>query len=138
MPGFLTDDEFRDKFADLLFQATGQTQLVASWDSILVDSNRDAWTDIQTALRGRGFTQAQVETWEHGLAYQIAIAKWWALTNGGTTKDWAKPFIDELRRRRDELLTVFIPTEEDDEGAGRVGYGPMKNETDVWTMDTPT
>jgi hypothetical protein len=138
MPGFLTDDELKSKFADLLQAATGSSQLEPWWDSILVDSNRDAWTDIQTALRGRGFTAVQVAAWEHGLAYQIAIAEWWALTRGATTKDWAKPFIDELRRRRDELLTVFIPTEEDDEGAGRVGYGPMKNETDVWTMDTPT
>jgi hypothetical protein len=136
MPGFLEDDEFREKFADLLFEATNQTQLVASWDSILLDANAAAWTDIQNALRGRGFTDAEIAAWDGGRTFQIDIAEYWALVKGATTKDWAATFIDRLGRRLDELQTVFIPTEEDEEG--RIGYGAMTNPTDIWSMDSDT
>jgi hypothetical protein len=134
---FLDDAALKSRLADVQQMFTGSAELQAWWTSIISDSNRAAYNDINTALLARGYTAAQIAAWDQGIDFQVDIGLWRALVKGGATKDWgpeSKAYIDELDRRGELALAVItnggvvvepvLPAT----GAGPISFGQMKND----------
>jgi hypothetical protein len=81
MPGFLDDQAVSNQLqADL--GATNAT-IAPRWSQVVTSANLTAWNRIQETFLERGFTAAQILTWDNGPTYQMKIALYLALTEGG-------------------------------------------------------
>lgn len=105
MPGFLKDDAVKEKLRTRLGIAAFQDG--TTWDGIISDANAAAVNSIRGALLGRGYSPAQIEAWDRVQEFQTDLAIFWALVNGGVTKDYDDRLIAKLDRRA-ELATVDL------------------------------
>jgi hypothetical protein len=102
---FLTDAQLKTAIAKRF--KTAEANLAAAWTDIAADANTAAYQAIVRALAARGFTQLEIDAWDHGAEFQRDIALYFAFVNGGIPQDYSDKFIDKLDRRA-ELATVTI------------------------------
>ncbi len=78
------------------------------WVTIVADAQTSAYQEIVGRLIERGFTEAQINSWDRGAEFELVIMKYWALVNGGgLSGNYDDRFIKMLDRRR-ELDDVMI------------------------------
>lgn len=106
------------------------SEVEARYDSILLQSIDEGHQEIVSALTGRGYTVAQIDTWDRRARFNVDLALFWSLTKGVINQ---LPFetIKQLDRRKE--LETLIPTVDgvpipiDPEAIlGGIGFGRLK------------
>jgi hypothetical protein len=149
MPGpWWTDAETEAALADVLNLAGGQAELEAFWVTIVPRAHTAAYNEIVGALARRGFTMAQMDTWDRRQEFEHHLSMWWCLVEGEALLEAAQP--DRPPRdvprllykfdRRAELLTVPITAngvliDPAETGPGRIAVGPMDTSKDMFQLD---
>lgn len=72
------------------------------WADIATDALENAYQFIAATLGGRGFSAAQISDWDYGEKFEIDLALYFALRDGGALNNYDSKFI-EMLDRRDEL-----------------------------------
>lgn len=120
--------------------AASSASLVSRYDGIVATSVEWGYQEIISALRERGYTQAQIDAWDRREEFNLSMALFWALSRG-VVKQAEYNSIKQLDRRK-ELETVAILIDGDladpGAGAGMVGYGSLTFDEDTarFTPDT--
>ncbi len=110
---FITDTQARQAVADAL--KVELASLPDYWTNLVSEANIAAYGEIQGCLIGRGYTQAQVDSWDRGAEFQKQLAVFWSLTRGGGLAGYDDRFIKLFDRRKDLLSVqvfsagVFVP-----------------------------
>lgn len=94
METFITDAQLLARLLGALQKAELDTSGV--WDQLVTDANQFAYTDIVQALTSRGFSAAQIASWDDGPQNNLILGVWWALTTAGSTKNYDQKFIDKF------------------------------------------
>jgi hypothetical protein len=115
---FISDEQLKAELSAVL-HVIGQDMTSANWGPIVKTSNKAAYDAIQGALRGRGYTAAQILTWDRREEFNKHIGLYWCLVNGGVTSPHGDP-IDPG----------------DESVGGAVGYGTLDTTDDRYTRDT--
>ena len=104
--GFITDDELRAQIEEALKPRGG---LGADWNATIVQCNSDAYDEIVTVLRTRGFTMTGLGGWREGKKYQKNIALFYFFSLHPAMRDAeGKAQLDESRAFLDQLKTVAL------------------------------
>lgn len=129
---FIDDDQAKQAVAAQLMQEP--TALPAAWDTIIPAANNDAYRDIQAALLGRGFSQAQVDAWDRGAAFQTDLASFWSFSRAGVLSPLDAVALRNLDRRK-ELLTAVVTVDgvvvNPGTSAGQASYGGFDYTNDL-------
>lgn len=103
---FISDDALRAQIEEALKPRGG---LGADWNSTIVQCNADAYDEIVTVLRTRGFTMAGLVQWREGKKYQKNIALFYFFSLHPAMRDAeGKAQLDEFRAFLDQLKTVEL------------------------------
>jgi len=102
---FTTDAAVKTAVAALL--KIGGAALPDYWDAIIPSAHTAAYQDVLGRLLIRGFTKAQVDSWDRGAEFELDIACYWALARGGAYSDYGNETLRALDRR-EELDTVLV------------------------------
>lgn len=132
MPGFLSDAELTER-ADAIFRAAGGSVPKEWRTKAVADANAQAWDAIAGTLGGRGFTVAQILTWQAGKGFQADVALFLVATRARLDLDNEDLQAMVPMDRRKELETLF-PTTADgsliqpptNKPLASVSYGRMK------------
>lgn len=136
---YITDAELKDRLA--AFLKTSPANLKGYWDTIIPGANQAAHDDITGALILRGYTQAQIDTWDRRVEFAKMIGLYWCLVNGTGAHDYAFETIKLLDRRGD-LKTVALHSggvHDDPDRNGETGlavYGTLDDEDDTYSRET--
>ena len=144
---FLTDDDVRQSVAGLLKMDVAG--LAGYWDRLVKECHASAYYDVRGILLQRGFTSAQVDTWDRGAEFERDLTLYWCMVRGGTIVPAASSEqLDRLDRRK-ELETVLVESaaapQPPAHDPGRISHGVMATtytdadgveQTDRWTKDT--
>jgi hypothetical protein len=98
------------------------------WTEIVGDSLDEAYQEILTRLAARGFTPAQIASWDRRAAFERDIALWWCLVKGAGLHDFEDKFISKLDRRAElDTVTLTIDGEVEDPESedAAVGFGTL-------------
>ena len=149
MPGFLQDAQLQTYVAGILKKQGIDLTTLANgnpsyWPSLITQSNSSAWGEIQSRLIGRGWTPAQILTWDRGIETQYNIGTWFALSFGGMLDGFNALFIDTLKRYFDGsdsvlstvLLTANSVWQVPMDTPGTIGTGQLDTNNDVFVMDS--
>lgn len=136
---FITTTNLRDRLASFLRVSTSSTTIDSSspWNQFVTDSVDYAYQQIVTALRKRGYTKTQIDSWVQGAEYNMDIASYWLLVKGAGLHAYDDKFISRLDRRL-ELETVILYDSNYtliSPSAGRINTGPMSTSTDHFVLD---
>lgn len=104
-PGFVNDQEIMDQVRATL--SIDNLDDASGWPRTCKAANRTAYGTILRALMRRGYSQAQVDSWDGGIEYQTDIALWYAIVRGGLAKDYDPKYLS-LFDRRAELATAMV------------------------------
>lgn len=103
---FISDDNLRKQIEEALKPRGG---LGADWNATIVQCNADAYDEIVTALRTRGFTMAGINLWREGVKFQRNIALFYFFSLHPAMRDAeGENQLDEFRAFLDKLKTVEL------------------------------
>jgi hypothetical protein len=157
VPGpWLTDLQVKDRLASILEVSGGGTALPAFWDERVLRCHAAAWKAIRSILLGRGYTVAQLDTWDEREEYEGDISAAFCLRDGladqldswprieGDDRDYAlpetQPILRHLDRRGELYALTLVDTNgdvievavEDTVEGSRVGHGAMSSTGDCF------
>lgn len=108
---YLTDAQTLQAVADSL-KAGGVDALLATapqWSNINSEAHASAYQEIVGRLLNRGFTLAQIQGWDRGGEFELALTRFWALTNGGGLSAYDMDSVKLFDRRKDlDNVIVFV------------------------------
>jgi hypothetical protein len=91
MPGpWLSDAEITDALADVQNLAGGGDALESYWVGIVPQAHRKAYNWIAACLVGKGYTVAQLDTWDARQDYERDLSLWWCLVAGESEREGAE------------------------------------------------
>lgn len=135
MPGpWITNDNLKQLVANALKKDVAD--LEAYWDDFVSRANAAAVADINSILRGKGYSAAQIDSWDNRVTYNEDIALYHALVKGASLSDYDQQAVDRLDRRKmlDEAGAILINGEAvapADTGTGTGGAaGGLIDDTD--------
>lgn len=105
---FLPDAQIQPSVAAALHKpdwntlTAGTTGAAPFWIQIVADAHVQAYNEIVTRLAARGYTLAQILTWDRGPEFEKSLTVFWALNNGAGLEALDDKFLARLDRR-DEL-----------------------------------
>jgi hypothetical protein len=136
---FNTSGDILQAIADTLQQAD-VTNLPAQWTNIASTSQNRAYWQIVSVLSGRGFTPTQIAAWDRGAEFELSLALYYALKQGGSLANLNGKFIQTFDREA-ELKTVIYTTGgalQDPQGtAGLAGTDVMDASGDIFVWPDP-
>lgn len=123
-----TTDTIKGRLAGILKQASAA--LPTYWDNIVSDSRTRAYNEIVSKLTDRGFTIAQIDTWDRRTEFELDIALFWCLVSGAGLAAYDDKFL-KLFDRRLELDTVNLTADDvpiSTASVGRIGIGYLNDD----------
>ena len=100
MPGpWVSTPDIRAKIADK-FQISDPS-LMKIKDTLIDDSSRAAALEIQSFWLVRGYTIAQIDTWDRRIEFNLDLAMFWTLTKASVSHGGDQNTINYLDRRKD-------------------------------------
>ncbi len=104
---FTKDDQIMKRLAGLLKQTVDGME--EYWGTIVTDSRTAAYNEILSRLLARGFTPAQIASWDRGPEFEKDIALYWCLVKGeaAPTERPDDTLLEKLDRR-DDLDDVLV------------------------------
>lgn len=72
------------------------SNMVGQWLGIVQEANQQAYLEIVGTLGGRGFAVSDIDQWALRRAYNLSIACYWALVNGGGLGGYSDQNIEKL------------------------------------------
>ena len=129
---FITPTEIKSRFCNMLKLDVNSPP---EWmDDLIEDALDAAYQDIVAALSARGFTQAQIDDWAAGPAFNKDIGLWWACVKAGAFGAEYNPTLVKELDRRKELTTYEVVSSGGTrtEPGGIVGRGTLKNGPDTF------
>jgi len=137
---FITDDQLKQSFADVLkvFNVGDLKSFIK--DFMVSECNLDAYQDIRGALFQRGYTAAQIDSWDRGAVFNRDIGLFWLLSRTANVNQWDMEFTEKFDRRL-ELANVAVTS--GDLVLIPAGYptgatfSQLSTTNDNWTLDTP-
>lgn len=127
-----TTDTIKGRVAGLLKKTTAD--LGSYWDNIVSDSRTRAYNEIISRLTGRGFTVAQINTWDRAAEFELDIAIYWCLVSGAGLSDPDDKYINRFDRRM-ELDDVWLTASGvaiDIASLGVIGTGALSDDTQTF------
>ena len=76
------DDATLTSYVKDQLKRSSSALLASDWASKITQANTRAYYDILAAFLIRGYTKAQVDTWDRGAEFQTDLGAFYALTNG--------------------------------------------------------
>jgi hypothetical protein len=111
-----------------------RANLKAYWTPIAGRCVERGWRDVSNLLRGRGYTDAQLDGWDDRVSYNLDQSLFWAYIEGGGPAEQSERDVKELDHRKqlaDDSFALRIsgvmvaPGGTTDDGAGGVGSGTL-------------
>jgi hypothetical protein len=136
---YITDADLKTKVAERL--GTTWAELVASaahLDNIVEDANQDAYHEIRAQLVARGFSTTVIDTWDRRAEFNRKIAVCYFLREAGVIRQVDTAAIEMLCKCEEQLAEVPILVDGEEqfpESGGRIGYGDLDREDDVFEAD---
>ena len=132
---FITDATLTTKVAGILKLA--EADLPSYWTVIIADANLSAYQDIVGHLLRRGFTKAQIDTWDRGAEFQKDIGLFWCLVKGAGLHGYDDKFIRLLDRRKelDEVFIIDGSMALEPAGVEQYGSGRLTTDNDQFRLD---
>lgn len=108
---FLTDAAVLQSVADIQHQDVGSLPLqlgtLASPGNVVLEAHAAAYNEIVGRLLNRGYTLAQITSWDQGVFYERQISLYFVLVNVAGTFGYSDLWIKQYDRRKD-LDTVLV------------------------------
>lgn len=108
---FLSDASILQSVADLLHQnaadLTPQLGTLAEPGNVITEGHAAAYNEIVGRLLNRGYTLAQITSWDQGVFYERQISLYFVLINVAGTFGYSDLWVKQYDRRKD-LDTVLI------------------------------
>lgn len=83
MPGpWATSDPVKDRIAAFINLAGGRAALKPWWDELVDRAINRAYADLLAGLVGRGYTVAQLDTWDARASISVELAAYYAILDG--------------------------------------------------------
>jgi hypothetical protein len=108
------------------------------WPNIVAEKNADAYTVIRSKLMERGFSAAQIDSWDQREVFNRNIAVCMSIRAAMSVyQDITRDKYYEACSYIDALETVFVAAQDEAVNASNpvVSFGPMRNCTDKFTED---
>jgi len=139
---FITDDQVKSALAAAL--QTTASGLGSHWTSEIVpQAHSEAYQDIVNILTGRGFTLAQITSWDQGAQVERLHSVYYCLLNGGATAASgaaAKEF-DQTKKLQSMaslcINSVWKKPANTDDQPGMVGTGSFNTSDDMFVPFDP-
>lgn len=106
---FLTNDQLRASLAGALQKS--DPSLLAVDEQVLTEANTFAGQEILSRMLVRGYTAAQVESWDRLTEYATHLALFWSFTYGGVPYPGYEDRVKDFDRRKEldsEKTILFI------------------------------
>lgn len=134
---FLTDAQVKNALAGLLHSSPKDVPEV--WNEIIASSHTAGYKGAFRILRNRGYTAAQIATWDDGAEFERDISLYWCLVKGAGLHSFDDTFISKLDRRT-ELEDAPILIGDDlpdpaDASSEPVSYGAMSTTNERFSQD---
>lgn len=104
---FVTDLELSGAVADRLKLGGISSLQPYLTNTIIPQANQSAYQEILGSLLARGFTKSEVDAWDRGEEFQLAIGLFFALMNSGSYQGYDQETLQCLDRRK-ELKSVLV------------------------------
>lgn len=107
---FITDQQLTDRIEDALAKGAGGLASPSLWtrnripDAVIKGAN-----EIYATLAGRGFSAAQIATWDRGEEMNITLGLYHCIVVGGLTGEFDPTFVSYLKDMRTEFQDVTKP-----------------------------
>jgi hypothetical protein len=105
---YVTNDAVKAQVARML--QTTPDNLPAQWDGLVDQGVKSGASDVRQRLIGKGFTLAQIESWDQLPQYVLDQAVFWALTRGAVSSEQVSEAKLKTLDRRDELTATGFLT----------------------------
>ena len=143
---FVTDTDVLQSLAEALHKDVGDLQpFWINYDSsgnivggVVPQQHAAAYNEIFERLLRRGFTPAQIVTWDRGGEFELAIAVYLCLTHGGAADppQYDKALLDVLGQYRDKLDTLIVSSAGvwlvPGDTPGNIQFGPLETMFDLF------
>src|SRR5947209_1868334 len=98
MPSYNAISIIQDRLAGILKAADWPTLIAAApyWTNIAADSQKAAYYEIQARLLPRGYSLADVTSWDRGAEFERDIALYWCLIKGAGLHDFEDKAVAKL------------------------------------------
>lgn len=144
---FIVDATLKTALQNTLQKST----LPAFWDEIVTSANSSAYWDIVGRLVARGFTKAQVDSWDRGAEFQRSIGLFWCLNHPaaiGSDNSYSRQNVEAFDRRLElsgdpaqGIQAVAVTSGgvllQPEGTAGQPTVGPFDTSTDLFLTADP-
>ena len=103
---FRTDAQIKIQLAATLH--TDLALLPDWWDTIIITANDSAYQEIVSRLLIRGYSKAQIDTWDRGNEFEVYIALYRALIQGANAQAYDDRWPEKLKYWVDQLAEIAI------------------------------
>ena len=104
---FITDAVLKAKLNARL-KRQDPVVLESWWTALVTDANVSAYAEIVTHLLARGYSKAQIDTWDRGAEFQGYIGLYFLYRDGAGLEGYDDKWVEKLKYYLDSLATVPI------------------------------
>lgn len=109
MPGFQTDADLQTQLEGVIKVAAGTlVSTTPSWGPVITQANATAFARISEVFLEKGYTAAQVLSWDNGVVYQQAIGLYLCLTFGAGLHGYDDKFIEKYKWFFDKIADRIL------------------------------
>lgn len=136
MDPWITDANVKTRVGAILHISS--SNLITLWDTVIADCNQSAHDWIVSKLANRGFTLAQMNSWDRRVEFNRQLALYMSLVNGTTAESYDDKWPEKLKYWMDWLDDVPITIDgvlQNPAAFGPVGHGTLVTTSDEFVKD---
>jgi hypothetical protein len=133
---FLTDLQISQSVADLLKVTLANLPAYAA--NVVTEAHAAAFAEIQGRLLNRGYTLAQITSWDQGAFYERQISLYFIMVNVAGTGDYSDLWVKQYDRRKDldtvliSIGGIFVQPVEGQPGTCSIGTESTATDATAW------
>jgi hypothetical protein len=134
---FLTDAQITQSVSDILkYASVGGLPTYAA--NVVTEAHAAAYNEMLGRLLNRGYTLAQITSWDQGVFYERMLSIYFVMVNVAGTGDYSDLWIKQYDRRKDldtvliSIGGVFVQPVEGQPGTCSVGTESTAADVTAW------
>jgi hypothetical protein len=138
MPTYLSDVDILAYLTVVLMKNTNASELPPGTSDGVTVANARGYGDILTIMQERGFLKSQIDLWDRAVEFNRDLAIYWLMidqVNTETGDVWPLKY-DRRKELKTVSFTVAGALQNVQNGQQRVGFGPIRNCGDIFSLNT--